>query len=286
VKIRCDYCNNYIKDTDEKCPYCGSINAHLVRTGEGVPKTIEELKDFCYTKKMPLEKMRFFIGTDCKEAKAFGIYKDDNDNFIVYKNKSDGSRMIRYQGKDEAYAVNEIYQKLRNEVIDRKESGNITPARKSSPKRPKSNNIQRTHTSSVNRGSGSTLGTGPRASYRNKRIWENAGITVFWIVVVILAITLVKGCADLFDRTPNAGYYQYNGEDYYNDYSKWYSYDDDSGWGSSWYDDDDDSGWGWYDDDNSWGSSWDDDWDSGWDDDDWDYDYSGWDNDYDWDSDW
>ena len=35
---------------------------------------------------------------------------------IVYKNKSDGSRAIRYQGLDEAYAVNEIYLKLQVEM--------------------------------------------------------------------------------------------------------------------------------------------------------------------------
>lgn len=62
---------------------------------------------------------RFFIGEDYKEPKAFGIYQDGN-RFIVYKNKADGSRAIRYDGLDEAYAVNEIYLKLKEEIANQK----------------------------------------------------------------------------------------------------------------------------------------------------------------------
>ena len=53
---------------------------------------------------------------DVLQPKAFGIYKDSDGNFVVYKNKGDGTRAERYRGKDEAYAVNEIYQKLRSEI--------------------------------------------------------------------------------------------------------------------------------------------------------------------------
>lgn len=53
---------------------------------------------------------------DFRQPKAFGIYKDSDGNFVVYKNKGDGTRAERYRGKDEAYAVNEIYQKLRSEI--------------------------------------------------------------------------------------------------------------------------------------------------------------------------
>ncbi|MCH5286351.1 MAG: hypothetical protein J1E43_02925 [Christensenellaceae bacterium] len=80
------------------------------------PKTIEELKAFCAEKGMPLERMRFFIGEDCREPRAFGIYRDENGDCVVYKNKDDGSRAVRYQGPDEAYAVNELYEKLKSEV--------------------------------------------------------------------------------------------------------------------------------------------------------------------------
>ncbi|MGN0692612.1 MAG: zinc ribbon domain-containing protein, partial [Oscillospiraceae bacterium] len=120
MKIKCDYCGSFIDDTDERCPNCGAVNSHLVRTADGVPKTIEELKSFCAAHNMPLEKMRFFIGRDFREPKAFGIFRDSHGNFVVYKNKADGSRSIRYEGPDEAYAVNEIFQKIRSEVQQRK----------------------------------------------------------------------------------------------------------------------------------------------------------------------
>lgn len=80
------------------------------------PKTIEELKVFCADRGMPLEKMRFFIGEDFREPRAFGIYREEGDRFVVYKNKADGSRAVRYHGPDEAYAVKEIYEKLLSEI--------------------------------------------------------------------------------------------------------------------------------------------------------------------------
>ena len=83
-----------------------------------IPKTIQELKDFCDSKGMPLEKMRFFIGKDFREPCAFGIYKDGSW-YVVYKNKDNGSRAVRYHGPDEAYAVKEIYLKLLDECHNR-----------------------------------------------------------------------------------------------------------------------------------------------------------------------
>ena len=91
--------------------------------GTRIPQTIEELKAFCAEKGMPLEKMRFFIGENIQEPKAFGIYRDENDRFVVYKNKADGSRAVRYSGPDEAYAVRELYLKLKSEVDLRRSPG-------------------------------------------------------------------------------------------------------------------------------------------------------------------
>ena len=78
------------------------------------PATIDELAAYCAANGMPLEKMRFFIGQDYRQPRAFGIYRD-GDEFVVYKNKADGSRAVRYHGPDEAYAVNELFQKLLDE---------------------------------------------------------------------------------------------------------------------------------------------------------------------------
>ncbi|MBP5600792.1 MAG: hypothetical protein J6X48_11065, partial [Lachnospiraceae bacterium] len=83
-------------------------------------KTIAELADWYKARKLPpYETTRYFIGINYKEHRAFGIY-EENGEFIVYKNKDDGSRAIRYQGKDEAYAVNELYLKLKSEILNQK----------------------------------------------------------------------------------------------------------------------------------------------------------------------
>ena len=115
-----DYCGGYISETDEVCPNCGAVNEQYKRVGEGVPQTIEELKAWYTAHNLPPEEVtRFFIGKDYKEPKAFGIYQD-GERFIVYKNKADGSRAIRYEGGDEAYAVNELYLKLKEEIARQK----------------------------------------------------------------------------------------------------------------------------------------------------------------------
>ena len=63
--------------------------------------------------------MHVHIGEDYKEPKAFGIYRDAaSGHFVVYKNKADGQRAVRYEGMDEAYAVNELYQKIRSMVAN------------------------------------------------------------------------------------------------------------------------------------------------------------------------
>ena len=131
MSVRCKYCDSPIPDNAEFCPNCGAKrpqesepdtpqaarNSASARYAK--PRTIEELRTFCAEKGMSLEKMRFFIGEDYKEPRAFGIYRDEDGEFVVYKNKSDGSRAVRYKGLDEAFAVNELYEKLRSEVSER-----------------------------------------------------------------------------------------------------------------------------------------------------------------------
>ena len=119
-KVKCEFCGAFIDETAEKCPNCGAVNVNYKRFTDATPKTIEELQSWYAARKLPPEKVtRFFIGKDVREPKAFGIYKNGSD-VIVYKNKADGSRAIRYQGKDEAYGVNEIYMKLKSEILDQK----------------------------------------------------------------------------------------------------------------------------------------------------------------------
>ena len=276
MERRCYHCGEPLSEKDKVCPRCGA-DAHESRK----PTTIYELRTYCAQKRVPLADIRFFIGEDFREPRAFGIYQDDDGQFVVYKNKADGSRAIRYHGPDEAYAVNEIYQKLQSEVELRraKKRGSVTR---------------------------STVTRSPSRSRRAQNIRTvllGAIFTMLFTVVLIVVIAFVA-----IRSTPRRGYYHYNNDDYYY-YNNWYRYDDDE-WvpiydideeleedyrdyrtdgysgedtfeSSDWYDyeyershsyDDDDDDYDWDDDD------WDD-----WDDDDWD----DWDTgDTDWDSDW
>lgn len=84
--------------------------------------SIEELLQKCAEKNIPLERMRFFIGEDRREVKCFGVFQDENTgNWIVYKNKSDGRRAIRYNGPDEAEAAQIIWDKIGEEIKLRKD---------------------------------------------------------------------------------------------------------------------------------------------------------------------
>lgn len=69
------------------------------------------------TKGMPLDRMRFFINQDRTDPRCFGIYHDDvADRWVVYKNKDNGTRAIRYSGPDEGYAANELWMKIQSEI--------------------------------------------------------------------------------------------------------------------------------------------------------------------------
>ena len=128
---KCPYCGGFVRADEKNCPGCGAVNEFYKPEDDAPPKassaaggsslppqTIEELKTFCEERGMPLYQMRFFIGRNYREPKAFGIYRD-GENVVVYKNKADGSRAVRYCGPDEARGVNELYQKLLSECHNR-----------------------------------------------------------------------------------------------------------------------------------------------------------------------
>ena len=293
MKIKCGWCGSWINDFDEKCSFCGGINENFKRQGTGVPQTLEELKEWADKHNLPLRQMRTYIGENYTGAKAFGIYKDEaTGNFIVYKNKADGTRFVRYEGPDEAYAVNELYQKMKERVAEQK--------RRQTPVRAAKGPVY--------------LNTGNPVGYENRR--DNVrsqgseknvkGIALAVILIVFLVQPILGGLILFLDRGPDTGYYNYNGSMYYwqDATNAWYLYDDDSGWDKCYEDLDDlydnyddyyvssylysdygvadfadsgyyveystyDSDWGDWDDDYDWDDSYD--WDSGGDD--WDSDW-------------
>ena len=277
MRIKCDYCENYITEKDAVCPHCGAPNPSYNRTANGIPKTIDELRQFCISRNLPLEKMRFFIGIDYREPRAFGIYRDKyTGDYIVYKNKSDGTRVIRYQGDDEAYAVSEIYNKIQEELQNQLRHGNIRSKSVSS-------------------------------SDRNQRKGSFVRRNLILLVLVSqLFIFGIQTCIGLLSPSHTTGYYKYGNNIYYNQYNDWYQWDTTyNAWEpyttpkwddydsyyqgkdisfyygdidpfeeSSFYNDH------YYDSNDSDNEKWDSDWDN-------DYDYGGWDSgDTDWDTDW
>ena len=165
------------------------------------PQTIEALKAYCAANGMPLERMRFFIGQDYRQPRAFGIYRD-GDQFVVYKNKGDGSRAVRYHGPDEAYAVNELFQKLLDECHLR----GIYPDGK-----PELTEAQK----------------------RAKRRFVRLAIIGIIVFVAIAAVTVFVGIRahrhdGYYRRSGDAGYYYRYGDSWYYDdgYYDWMEVDD------------------------------------------------------------
>ena len=208
---------------------------------------------------MPLEKMRFFIGINEPSPRAFGIYRE-GDRFIVYKNKSDGSRAVRYDGPDEAYAVNELYLKLLEEHRLRKNGG----------------------------GSGSTRSSGGTQQRKNPIIPRIVSAIILLFVLYQLAGPRLSHRKDGYYRLGERLFYRYGSSwyvdsDYYDDWVETDSFPVDD-YGSYYVGDNYDDSWGSSDftDSDTWDSLQDSDSDS-----DWDTDYDSWDSgDTDWDSDW
>lgn len=201
MKIFCEYCGSELKNTDEECHNCGAKNPNFQRTVKGTPKTIEELKAYCESKNLKLDRMHIHIGEDFREPKAFGIYKNEkNGHFVVYKNKADGQRAVRYDGTDEAYAVNELYMKIKDLLMDAK-----------------------TATSGK-----SSSGTRRSASKKTPVLYYI--ICIFFLIVIVGA--LVFACIAAMINKRYNGYYEHKGTTYYRHGSYWYEYDEDT---ESWY---------------------------------------------------
>lgn len=196
MKIQCDYCGNTYEDYQPQCPKCGAPNPSH-HDNDKQPRTISALQQWYEDRHLPpYETTRFFIGINYTKPKAFGIYKDENTgDFVVYKNKADGTRAIRYQGKDEAYAVNELYQKLKDEIVHQK------------------NRSQQTRSMQ----SGSTFRRRSGGVRLGKFGWF---VIIAWFIIIFTASTVTNKI------NKYNGYYDYNDTVYYKDGGTWYYFDD------------------------------------------------------------
>ncbi len=194
---RCEYCDSTITSEDPKCPYCGAENPNYVPDSPRrvfLPRTIAELKEYCAERGMPLLRMRFFIGEDYRRPRAFGIYRD-GDEVIVYKNKSDGSRAVRYRGPDEERAVGEIFAKLLEECHSR----GIYP-------------------------DGEPPARGGQSRKKSRR---SAGSVLLRCLLIWTLLMAILGAVSFFMHR-NDGYYNFGGGQVYYHYGNdwYYTYDD------------------------------------------------------------
>lgn len=122
MKNICRFCGKSIDSTLSNCPYCNGINKDVVRAAKDQPLTITDFQKWYADKGLPpYETTRFFIGEDYRQPRAFGIFQEQKSgHFIVYKNLSSGERKVFYDGKDEAYAVSALYQRLVTEIMEQK----------------------------------------------------------------------------------------------------------------------------------------------------------------------
>ncbi len=247
---KCPYCSATVRSNQAFCPNCGSENPHFAEDTVRViinPTTIEELKEYCAERNMPLLRMRFFIGEDYYGPRAFGIFKDGTGKVTVYKNKADGTRAVRYAGPDEKHAVREIYQKLLEEC--RARGINPDPS------------LNQQYASAGYRPSESARNSSQYGSSSPRSASSKAGsflkLIIFIIVVLVVASIFLRACS--YCITSGVPGYLFSSDDGYD--NSWNSGGSDSFW--SWDSDDDyDSDYG----SNSW-DSWDSggsDWDSDW----------------------
>ena len=205
MKIKCEYCGSMFDDTLEKCPNCGGTNNNVRRSTNDQPTTIEGLKEWYKEKGLPDEEVtRFFIGRDYKGSKAFGIYKNANGKFIVYKNKADGTRAVRYEGTDEAYAVNELLTRLKQEILEQKAKAvkkNPAPVNKSVPEKTVESSPAPAQEEAAS----------PEEGKKALRSLLIASVVIIVIVAGIAAIFQIKEKLSI----PLIGYYKHNGELFY-----------------------------------------------------------------------
>lgn len=161
--------------------------------------TLEELEQFFLNNNIPQEKVRFFVNQDRQDAKCFGIYKDPlSYEFVVYKNKRDGSRAERYRGKDESEAVNIFFDKFRDEM----------------------------HNRDVSKKLDSTI---DREQYyddlrkqKTKKVWTQIGVVAIVVGIAVGSWGWIRKTFNI----PRRGYYIINNEPYYYRGGHWWYYDD------------------------------------------------------------
>ncbi len=238
--------------------------------------TLAELQACCEERRLPLDKMRFALDVDKgHEPRWFYIYLDDmSGEWVVTKNKSDGSRVERYRGYDEETAVQIFADKMEEEANKRGLTLGLPIHQEEGSAEQ---DIQEDYEEAEE--PGASLGW----------VRKNLSIAIILIVAALVGVVWIftmhaptRGQG--FDKRPDYDskweqidlprlpvwefipHYDYSYDyDYGYDYDYDYSYDDD--WSYDWDSGDTDWDSGWDSGDTTWDSDWDSgdtDWDSDW----------------------
>ena len=174
--------------------------------------SLQEYMDFVQKHNIPLDTIRFALGEDKgHEPRWFYIYQDRfTGEWVVAKNKSDGSTAERYRGNDEAKACQILFDKMEEEFNKRQF------------KSPQTTQAETKYREEIKK---------RRTRDRFASALHNT--VVYAIVIVILAIIVRDTLTDKpgSARRPGQGYYVFQRT--YDDGSVWddlYYYLD-----SSWY---------------------------------------------------
>ena len=217
MKITCPYCGKLFESSNAQCPHCLAPNEHqdVAPIDSAEPTTIDALKRWYIDKKLPpFEITRFFIGENVKEPRAFGIYRDGN-KVIVYKNKDNGQRAIRYQGSDEGYAVSEFLNKLKDEILHQQTIGFDSGSA-----------LQDVQPESIEQ-SQQSVQSPVQPQRRQTSLLKK--LLIFFAILLLVSM-LMRSCSSTPTADLSPGYYNYDGGTYYHTQQddSWYSYDNGS----------------------------------------------------------
>ena len=185
--------------------------------------SLQEYKDFVERHNIPLDTIRFALGEDKgHDPRWFYIYQDRfTGEWVVVKNKSDGSTAERYRGNDEAKACQILFDKMEEEFNKRKYAGEDT--------------------------AGGASGSAGSSQKRKKSHFSSFVLRFlpYLIAIPICAYAFWDGYRDTHTKRPGQGYYVFRNtydegsvwdDLYYYLDSCWYYFDDEY---DDWYVDSD-----------------------------------------------
>ena len=135
MQIKCDYCGNYIPDSEPVCPNCGAPNNGVKRTSDEVPHTIEGLKEYV---REQTDSSQPYILDRCQRFPCFDAEDYANEyrfyrNFLVCRDKQEANRKAKQMEKlphfsDFCLVTNELPDTMRPMVYYKDETMEMTLA--------------------------------------------------------------------------------------------------------------------------------------------------------------